>query len=74
MLCTVDVKCRYLSLFPSSNVDGTSVGEENETFFIRVWKPLSSRHVLKSRGETQKGKPGVETEARKGKPKEDNIC
>ena len=23
------------------------IGEENETFFIRVWKLLSSRHVLK---------------------------
>ena len=32
----------------------------NETFFIRVWKPLSSKHVLKtlkgsSKGKTQKG-------------------
>ena len=24
------------------------VGEGNETFFIRVWKPLLSRHVLKT--------------------------
>ena len=24
-------------------LDPTSVGEENETFFIRVWKPLPSR-------------------------------
>ena len=27
--------------------DLTSVGEENETFFIRVWNPLPSRRVLK---------------------------
>ena len=27
--------------------DPTSDGEENETFFIRVWKTLTSRHVLK---------------------------
>ena len=26
----------------------TSVGEENKAFFIRVWKPLPSRHVLKT--------------------------
>ena len=25
----------------------TSVGEENETFFIKVWKPLPNRRVLK---------------------------
>ena len=30
--------------------DPTSVGEENETFFIRVWKPLPSRRVLKPWG------------------------
>ena len=28
--------------------DPTSVGEENEACFIRVWKPLPSRRVLKS--------------------------
>ena len=28
--------------------DFTSVVEENETFFIRVWKPLPSKHVLKT--------------------------
>ena len=27
--------------------DPTSVGERNEAFLIRVWKPLPSRHVLK---------------------------
>ena len=27
--------------------DPTSVGEENETFLIRVWKPLLSRLCLK---------------------------
>ena len=26
----------------------TTVEEENETFFIRVWKPLPSRRVLKT--------------------------
>ena len=38
--------------------DPSSVGEENETFFIRVWKPLPSRRVLKTL---------------RGSPKEDNI-
>ena len=38
----------------------TLVGEENETFFMRVWKPLPSRLVLKSlrgslKGKAQKG-------------------
>ena len=28
--------------------DPTSVGEGNETFLIRVWKPLPSRRVLKT--------------------------
>ena len=27
--------------------DLTSVGEGNETFFIRLWKPLLSRRILK---------------------------
>ena len=40
--------------------DPTSIGEENETSFIRVWKTLPSRHVLKtlrgsSKGKAQKG-------------------
>ena len=40
--------------------DPTSVGEENETFFIRVWKSLLSRRVLKTlrgspKGKTQRG-------------------
>ena len=39
------------------------VREGNETFSIRVWKPLPSKRVLKLLG-----KP------RKEKPKEDNIC
>ena len=30
--------------------DPTSVGEGNEALLIRVWKPLPSRHILKSRG------------------------
>ena len=30
--------------------DLMSVGEENETFLIRAWKPLPNRHVLKSWG------------------------
>ena len=42
-----------------------SIGEDNETFFIRVWKPFPSRHVLK----TLRGSLG----SRKGQnPKEDN--
>ena len=28
--------------------DPTSSGEENETFFIKVWKPLPSKRVLKT--------------------------
>ena len=28
-------------------LDLTSVGEENETLLIRVWKPLPNRRVLK---------------------------
>ena len=35
----------------------TLVGKKNEILFIRVWKPFSSRRVLKTlRGEAQKGK------------------
>ena len=41
----------------------TSIGERNETFFIRVWKHLSNIRVLKTLRENLKGKP-----------KEDNIC
>ena len=33
------------------------VGEENETFFIRVWKPLPSRHVLKTEGKLERESP-----------------
>ena len=29
-------------------LDSTLVGEDNETFLIRVWKPLPSIRVLKS--------------------------
>ena len=29
-------------------MDPTSVGEENKTFFIRVWKPFPSKRVLKN--------------------------
>ena len=36
--------------------DPTSIGEENENFFIRVWKSLPSRHVLKTLKESPKGK------------------
>ena len=43
--------------------DPTSVGDGNELFFIRVWKPSIS-YVFYKLGE----------EARKGKSKEDNIC
>ena len=34
----------------------TSVGEENETLFIRVWKLLPSRRVLKTLKGSSKGK------------------
>ena len=36
--------------------DPTSVGEENKAFFIRVWKPLPSRHILKTLRRNPKGK------------------
>ena len=36
--------------------DRTLVGEENETPFIRVWKPLSSIRVLKTLRGSPKGK------------------
>ena len=32
--------------------DTTSVGEENEAFFIRTWKPFSSRRILKTSRES----------------------
>ena len=35
--------------------DPTSIGKENETFFIRVWKPLPSRRVLKTLRGSPKG-------------------
>ena len=41
--------------------DPTLVGRRTETFFIRVWKPLPSRRVLKSLSERKT-------------PKEGNIC
>ena len=38
-----------------SSWDSTSVREETETFLIRVWKPLPSRHILKTlRGSLKK--------------------
>ena len=42
-----DVSARTLGLQEGGLWDLTSAGEENETFFIRVWKPLPSRRVLK---------------------------
>ena len=41
-------------------VRSSSVGKENEIFFISLWKPLRSRRVLKTlrastRGKIQKG-------------------
>ena len=36
--------------------DPTSGEEENETPFIRVWKPLPSKRVLKTLRESSKGK------------------
>ena len=41
---------------PPNRWDPTSVGEENEVFFIRVWKPLSNKHVLKTLRGSPKGK------------------
>ena len=35
--------------------DLTLVGEKNETFFIREWKPLPSRRVLKPWKKAQRG-------------------
>ena len=37
-------------------VDPTSIGEENETPFIRVWKPLPSRDIVKTLRESPRGK------------------
>ena len=37
-------------------VRSMSVGEGNKTFLIRVWKPLSSKHVLKTLSGSPKGK------------------
>ena len=34
------------------------IGEENEVSVIRVWKPLPSRHVLKTLRGSPKGKQG----------------
>ena len=36
--------------------DSTSDREENETFFVRVWKPLPSKRILKILRESLKGK------------------
>ena len=36
--------------------DPTSVGEKNEAFFIRVWRPLLNRHVFKTLRGCLKGK------------------
>ena len=44
------------SLFWFRVCDPTSIGEENETFFIRVRKPLPSRRVLKTLRRSPKGK------------------
>ena len=43
--------------------DPISVEKGNKALFIRVWKSLPSKRVLKPRGE-----------AWKRKPKKDNIC
>ena len=50
--------------------DPTSVGEENETPFIRVWKPLPSRRVLKALRENPKGK----VQRRQRHPYIDQYC
>ena len=44
---------------PEGGVDcenPTLVGEENETPFIRVWKPFPSKRVLKTLRKSPKGK------------------
>ena len=38
------------------DLDPTSIGEENDTLFIRVWKPLPSKRILKTLRESPKGK------------------
>ena len=48
---------RFLFLVDYFPWDHTSIGEENETFFVMVWKPLFSICVIKTCGEAQKGKP-----------------
>ena len=37
--------------------DPTLVGEENEALFIRVWKPLPSRHIWKPWGKPKRKSP-----------------
>ena len=54
------VPARMLGLKGGGLWDLTSVGEKNETFFIRVWKPLPIRRVLK----TLRGKPERESPKR----------
>ena len=48
VLSEMEIPENYIELLPKVNFDFTSVGEDNGTFLIWVWKPLPSRHVLKS--------------------------
>ena len=50
------VPTRMLGLEGGGLWDLTLVGEENEAFFIRVLKPLPSKHILKTLSESSKGK------------------
>ena len=52
-------RCVSEEIEPRRGVDceiPNPVGEENETFFIRLWKPLSSIRVLKTLRGSPKGK------------------
>ena len=46
----------WIEELPAELWNLTSVGEEYEAFFIRVWKPLPSIHVLKTLSGSPKGK------------------
>ena len=45
----------------------TLVGEENETLFIRVWKPVPRRRILKTLRGNPKGKSSKRTISASGR-------
>ena len=55
LLCTWDL-LQNPALRIKQNVRSISVGEENEAFFIRVWKSLPNRRIVKILRGIPKGK------------------